>query len=274
MSFKNQKQTIPYDLVGVIPAAGTASRLGRLPCSKELLPIRFRNDVEKTQAQIKPISQYLLEKMQLAGVSKVYIILRKGKWDIPKYFGDGTILNMNIAYLLMGLPFGVPFTVDQAYPFVKDAMVVFGFADIIYEPEDAFQQLLAKQQKTKADIVLGLFEASQAHQEDMVDFKSDGRIKAIDVKPSGTKLNHTWMIAVWTPGFTNFMHHYLGNLKRSIEHGKMPKTGNEKPELFLGHIIQAAIDENMAVNSVCFTNGCYLDIGTPESLAKNFKKLL
>jgi glucose-1-phosphate thymidylyltransferase len=46
--------------------------------------------------------------MQLAGIDKAYFILRSGKWDIPAYFGDGEMLSMNLGYLIMNLPFGVP----------------------------------------------------------------------------------------------------------------------------------------------------------------------
>jgi glucose-1-phosphate thymidylyltransferase len=83
--------------------------------------------------------------MRLAGVTRAYIVLREGKWDIPAYLGDGTMLNMHLAYLMMRLPFGAPYTLDQAYPFVQDALVAFGFPDIIFQPDDAFVQLLARQ---------------------------------------------------------------------------------------------------------------------------------
>ena len=86
----------------------------------------------------KVVSHYLLEKMRLAGIQEVYIVLRPGKWDIPAYFGDGSALGMHLAYLILGVPFGVPFTLDQAYPFVRNATVAFGFPDMLFDPEDGF----------------------------------------------------------------------------------------------------------------------------------------
>jgi len=59
---------------------------------------------KKIPSRPKIVSHYLLEKMRRANVSKVYMILRKGKWDIPAYFGDGKMLDMHIGYLLMELP--------------------------------------------------------------------------------------------------------------------------------------------------------------------------
>ena len=71
----------------------------------------------------KVAGHYLLESMKLADISKVYIVLRKGKWDIPAYFGSGKMIDLCIASLMMDLPFGVPYTLDQAFCFIQDAIV-------------------------------------------------------------------------------------------------------------------------------------------------------
>ena len=60
-----------------------------LPCSKELFPLGFQLMEGSSQPRPKAVGHYLLEKFQLAGIAKTYIILRKGKWDIPAYFGHG-----------------------------------------------------------------------------------------------------------------------------------------------------------------------------------------
>jgi glucose-1-phosphate thymidylyltransferase len=268
MPIDGQNKNMYGDLVGVIPAAGIANRLGPLPCSKELLPVGFRKDRKGQPLQPKAVGYYLLERMQTAHVSKVYIILRKGKWDIPNYFGDGKMLDMSIAYLLMDLPFGVPFTVDQAYSFIKEATVIFGFPDIIFEPKDAFVQLLSRLFATSADVVLGIFPASDPHKMDMVGCDKEGRVREIQVKPSQTDLQYTWIIAVWTPVFTKFMHECVKNELvldlRSNGEGNIKK----KQELFIGDIIQKALDHNLCVQCVCFSTGTYLDIGTPVDLLK------
>ena len=79
----------------------------------------------------KVVCHYLLEKMRLAGITKAYIVLKEGKWDIPSYFRDGSLVDMQLAYLLLGLPFGTPYTIDQAYSFVRHSTVAFGFPDIV-----------------------------------------------------------------------------------------------------------------------------------------------
>lgn len=196
-------------VVGLVPAGGKASRLSPLPFSKELYPVGFRSVDESGAMRPKVVCHYLLERMSFAAITKAYMIIRKGKWDLPGYLMDGKMLNMHLAYLMMDLPFGVPYTLDQAYPFVRDDVVAFGFPDIIFQPNDAFVRLLARQTESDADMVLGLFTADHPHKVDMVDQEADGRICGIQIKPDCTDLHYTWLIAVWTPNFTHFMHEYV-----------------------------------------------------------------
>lgn len=256
------------ELIGLLPAGGKATRVAPLPCSKEIYPVGFRQLDQGRGLRPKAACHYLLEKMRLAGVSKAYIILRKGKWDIPAYLGDGAMLDMQLAYLILNLPFGVPYTLDQAYAFVQNAMVIFGFPDIIFQPDDAFSQLLKKQAESNADIVLGLFPAHQSHKMDMVDLGTDGRVRKVDIKPVQTRLRYTWIIAVWTPKFTSFMHDYIFAGKKGNIKGKPLFGFKERDEIFMGDVIQAAIQNDLRIDKVFFEDGEYLDIGTPEDLVK------
>lgn len=256
------------EVVGLLPAGGQAIRINPLPCSKELYPIGFRRSGEDDGFRPKAVCLYLLEKMRLAGITKTYIVLRKGKWDIPAYLGDGKILNMHFAYLMMRLPFGSPYTIDQAYPFTKDALVAFGFPDIIFQTEDVFTQLLKRQTETNADIVLGVFHVDEPQKWDTVDICGDGRIRQILIKPTKTNLCYTWVIAVWTPIFTYFMHKYLSSLQEQKEENNTRNNISEHRELFIGDVIQAAINNNLKVEGVIFPDSSCFDIGTPDDLVK------
>lgn len=256
------------ELIGLLPAGGQATRIAPLPCSKELYPVGFHQVGAERDLRPKAVCHYLLEKMRRADVNKAYIILREGKWDIPAYLGDGTMLGVHLAYLMMGVPFGAPYTLDQAYPFVREAVVVFGFPDIIFQPDDAFGQLLAHQVATEAEVVLGLFPADQPQKMDMVDLDKDGQIRQIVIKPRQTDLRYTWIIAVWTPVFTRFMHEYLAAQMAGWPDASGGNNSPKQRELFVGDVIQAAIDDGLPVETVCFPEGDYLDIGTPEDLIK------
>ena len=111
--------------IGIVPAAGVAKRLGSPGFSKELLPVGLNKNKERTD--LKAVATYLFEKFRRAGVNNVCTILRKGKWDIIEHFGDGSQYGLRIAYLTMNHPYGVPYTVDQAYPFIQSSRIYFGF---------------------------------------------------------------------------------------------------------------------------------------------------
>ena len=261
-------------IIGLVPAAGQATRLSPLPFSKELYPIGFMHFKKDNDLRPKPVCMHLLERMKIAGVKDIFIVLRKGKWDIPDYLGDGSALGMNFAYLMMNLPFGVPYTLSQAFPFSKDAIVAFGFPDIIFQPDDAFLHLLAKQSETNAEVVLGIFPTDAPQKWDMIDFDIGGRVVGIIFKPQHTHLQYAWAIAVWTPAFTRFMHSYLLAQQMLNEEETTGNNSSDSRELSMGDVILSAIENNVHVDSVTFKKGSCLDIGTPDDMMKALQSQL
>ncbi len=260
--------SIPLNIVGVAPAAGRAKRLSPLPCSKELYPIGFQNSKERG-LRAKPVGQYLLERFKRAGIDKAFLVLRDGKWDIPAYFKDGHSLEMNLSYLMMRIPDGVPFSVDQAYSFVNNSIVALGFLDIIFEPVDAFYHLICKKQKTGADIVLGLATVEDPQNWDTVDVAEDGTVRQIHVKRDLSHHSQAWFIAVWAPTFTQFMHQYL-IFCRSCRQDAQAEISHHtsKIELSMGDIIQKGIENGLSTNAVFFPKGVCFDIGIPKNLVR------
>jgi glucose-1-phosphate thymidylyltransferase len=269
-------KNLSSELIGIVPSAGHATRIQPLPCSKELLPIGFQAIAHPVGGQTqrpKVVSHYLLENMSGAGARKAFIILHRGKWDIPAYYGPGSLIDLNLAYVVTDCPYGAPFSVKQAFPFVTDATVLFGFPDIFFEQSDAFSRLLERLDTKKADIVLGLFPASNPSKMDMVDFDDQGKIKAIEIKPSRTHLTYTWILAVWSPVFTEFMSSFLEQvelaLQKEIQDGRLPANR----EYYVGNVIQAALGTGLKIEHVIFESGLYLDIGTPDDLSTAIKRL-
>ncbi|MBD2088445.1 dTDP-glucose pyrophosphorylase [Microcoleus sp. FACHB-1515] len=245
------------EIIALLPAGGQATRLAPLPLSKELYPIGF------SEGRPKVVAHYLLEKMQRSGVHKAFFILKPGKWDIPAYFGDGAVVNLPIGYLTVHVSHGVPYTIDQAYPFVQNAIVVLGFPDILFQPEDAYAKILDRLVTTQADVVLGLFPTEQFNKAGMVEFDCSGQVLKIIEKPQQTDLKYMWAIAAWSSRFTEFLHEYLRETERQSSSRELP----------IGDVIQAAIDRGFVVQSEVFPEGSYLDIGTPEDLKRAIQML-
>ncbi|HTE34586.1 MAG TPA: hypothetical protein VK666_29610 [Chryseolinea sp.] len=258
------------EVIGLIPAGGHATRLAPLPCSKELFPIGWQVD-DAGNKKPKVVSHYLLDKYKAAGVSKIYFILRKGKWDIPQYYGDGAMTGMDLAYLIMNLPHGHPFTIDQAFPFIKDNMVAFGYPDILFEPHDAFSRLLAKQVATNASVVLGIFPITPDQRwVDLLSFHEDQKIKSIaraDSNPLDQRLG--WAIALWSPEFSLFMHQFLND---AVKANTFTAAGGK--EYTMNHLFQAVLDKGLSIESVVFESGFVLDVGTPDDMIAAQRKAL
>ena len=249
------------EVVGLIPAGGHATRIAPLPCSKELFPIGWYKD-KSGKLKPKVASHFLLDTYKTAGIKKAYFILRKGKWDIPQYYGDGASVNMDLAYLIMNVPHGHPFTIDQAFPFTRQNLVAFGYPDILFEPEDAFSQLINRQAETKASVVLGIFPIRDDQRWDILEFSIDGKLKTISLSdPTGVKQRLGWSIAIWTPEFSLFMHEFLlGALRQNR------LVAPDGKEYVMNHVFQAALDEGLSMDWIVFDSGFVRDVGTPDEL--------
>ncbi len=249
-------------VVGLVPAAGQAKRIAPLPGSKELLPVGFHRTVVNGQVRVHPkvVSHYLLEAMARAGARKVYVVIGKEKTDLMRYYGDGADLGISLAYLVIGHMGGMPYTLNQARPWLSDETVIFGMPDTIFSPSDAFSQLLDRHAESRADLTLGLFPTDKHRRFGMVAVDEQDRVVRVVDKPAQTDLKFMWGIACWSPRFTQFMGDYLPN----------PPSGGR--EIVLGDIFQAAVDAQFNVRAVRFVDGDYIDIGTPEDLSSAIQR--
>ena len=257
------------EVVGLIPAAGMAKRLQPFPCSKEVYPVGFALDEKTGVPRPKVAAQYLLEKFRAAGITKAYLVIKDGKWDIPNYFRDGSFLGMSLAYIVIPGSLGPPDTLDRAYPFIEAKRVAFGFPDILFGPGDAYARLIAQQERTGADVVLGLHEIEDPRVWDMVECCEDGRVRDLVMKPASTTLTHGWCCAVWAPRFSEFLHRFLRADETRYNLDRLASKANDPGgDLAVGVVLQAALKAGLSIQSVKFPGERYLDIGTPENLVK------
>ena len=257
---RKTKSQLPQ-VVGIVPMAGKATRLSGLPCSKEIFPLDFTATPGVAGMQPRAVCEHVLGAMQHAGISEVYLVIRDGKWDIPSYLGDGSRRGLHLAYLMMGLPWGSPYSIDQAYPFVRERRVALGFPDMCFNNPQIFRRTLDHHEASGADVVLGVFPADRPHKVDIVKIGDNHRVERILIKPAETTLSQTWGIAVWSPPFTEFLHSFLG----SHQHG-----AEMAPELFVGDVFRAAIEAGLNVQGIKVSTQPYVDIGTAEDLARVF----
>lgn len=240
------------ETVGLIPAAGRATRLGRLPCSKEVLP------VPDGRGGLRPLCADLLEGYAAAGVRRVYVVIRRGKWDIPDVLGDGSQWGLELAYLVTPPTAGSLETVDRAFPYLRNRRVALGFPDILFEPRTALAPLLAR--ADAADLVLGLFPTDEPQRCDLVDYGPDGRVRALEIKPRSSRLRETWMFAVWNPTFTELLHRYA-----------RASPAPPDRDRHVGEAVQAALRGGLRVLGVPVPGGRARDLGTVAALVEHLR---
>ena len=243
--------------IGLIPAAGYATRLKNLACSKEIYPLQIHQ--KKRVIKDYPVGKCLIDAFAKAGIKDIHLIIREGKEDICEKLGNGDVYGVNLNYSYTKIPYGPAYTVDQAYSLYRDKHIALGFPDTVFKPHTAYTKLIEKQQITNADVVLGLFRAVNPKKTDMIQFDEKEKIQSIDIKPKKTNLLWAWALSVWNPAFSQFMHQCLDKMLSDFQNGTLK-------ECHVGTIFQLALPAGFVFEYVLFENGEWIDIGTPEDL--------
>ncbi len=162
-------------MIGVIPAAGYATRLGALGCSKEVLCVGG-----------VPLIELLVQRMEVASCSEIRIVTRPEKHDVRKYaekrglavvLGYPRHLGASIAAGLADIP--------------EDELVATGFPDSIWEPLDGFIQLREALDE-ELEVVLGLFDFDDPGRADVVLVDEHARVRNIFVKAEDPPTTVIW----------------------------------------------------------------------------------
>lgn len=252
------------DPIGLIPAAGLATRLAPLPLSKELFPIGFFAEGERRSLP-RPVCTYLLEQMRQAGVARAVMVVRAGKWDVPAYLGDGGAFGVPLAFVVTPGTSGVAESIDLAYPFVRDARIAFGFGDVLLTPDDVLARLRRRQDASGADVVVAAYRARDPRLVGMIEIDAGGRVRAVVEKPAATTLTHMWIAALWRPSFTEFLHANRAALAAAKAATGRAAAGSAG-ELNACEALEAALAAGLSIEAEVIEDGTYRDIGTPAEL--------
>jgi len=250
------------EVIGIVPAAGKGKRLAPYPLPKEMLPVGYQIIEVNGQSQKRPkvVSQYLIEALAIAGVSRIFIVIGPGKFDIVEYYRNGEDYGIPIAYIFQPEAKGMPYALDLVTPWLKGCeTVLMGMPDTIFEPRDAFQRLLSAHQAWEADLTLGLFKTNFPQKFGMIGLDQEYNVIEHIDKPQTTHLKWLWGIACWGPRFMVLMHEVL----KALSSTSAERKGRE---VIFGDIIDAALNAGLRVKGLPFEEGRYIDIGTYEDL--------
>jgi glucose-1-phosphate thymidylyltransferase len=213
-------------IVGLIPAAGYATRLQPLPCSKEILPIDGR-----------PVMDYVIDRMRIAGCTEVRVVTRAEKTDVIAHADE---IGATVVLAQPTTP-SESFVAGMAGLAPEDVVLI-GWPDTLWEPEDGYVPLVQAVEEGR-EIALGLFQTPDLERSDVLSFDGSGRITGIHIKP--TEPPSTW---IW--GCAAARMRALTGLERE-----------EWPGSFFNSLCQNGMD----LYAVRLSD-VWLDIGTKEAL--------
>jgi glucose-1-phosphate thymidylyltransferase len=169
---------------GIVPAAGQGTRIQPLAFSKELLPVGSRHDADCERP--RAVSEYLLERLVLAGADKICFVISPGKADILHYYGSG-VFSARVFYSVQQEPAGLCDAIFQALPLIADdEPVLVGLPDTIWFPADALASL------PRSILSFLLFPVERPELFDAVILGTDDNVIEIQVKHPQPTSNWIW----------------------------------------------------------------------------------
>ena len=144
----------------------------------------------------RPLMDHLLERMLLAGPDELRVVTRPDKADVTAHARAAG------AHVVHGRPADVTASLQLGLAgLADDDEVLLGFPDTVFEPVDAFVQVLAAL-RTGADAALGLFRvpAADLSRSDVVVLGEHGRVERIEVKPAAPPGDVIWGLAATRAG--------------------------------------------------------------------------
>jgi glucose-1-phosphate thymidylyltransferase len=224
---------------GIVPAAGRGTRIQPLAFSKELLPVGSRLDANEERP--RAVSEYLIERMLMAGATRICFVVSPGKADIMQYFG-GRLGETAICYAVQQDPNGLCDALFTALPFIApEDEVLIGLPDTIWFPIDGFQQLPAKK------FSFLLFHVKRPQLFDAVCTDSQDLVTEIQVKVPSPRSNWVWG-AFRMPGRTLAALHDLW-------------CERDRSDEYMGTLVNEYIARGGVANGVR-RGEVYVDVGT------------
>ncbi len=171
-------------MLGLIPAAGSGTRLQPLAFSKELLPVGTRLDrgIERPRA----VSEYLIERLIAGGATRLCFTIASHKSDIVSYYG-GSIEGVPVCYVVQPTPSGLCDALFRALPFVTEhESLAVGLPDTIWFPAQALRNL------PDAGLSFLCFPVDQPELFDAVIAGPTGEVQRIEVKQQSPGSSWVW----------------------------------------------------------------------------------
>lgn len=210
-----------------------------LAFSKELLPVGSQQ--EDGTERPRAVSEYLVERMILAGADRICFVISPGKSDILEYYGS-RVYSADVCYAVQQRPAGLCDAIFRALPMVhRDELVCVGLPDTVWFPENGLCAL--------PDDVLSflMFPVDHPERFDAVVTDEHGRVLEIQVKKENANSYWIWG-AFKMPGSVLHELHALWRAR-------------DRQDEYMGTLVNAWVAQGGEARGLRAGTG-YVDVGT------------
>ena len=233
---------------GILLHAGHGTRLRPLTHTgpKQLLPIAN-----------KPMSEYCIESMKIAGVKELVIIIGGiGSQKVKEYYGNGDKFGIKITYVLQDFPRGIAHAISLCEDFIGNEKFLVFLGDNIIQK--SINEIAKEFEKSDAKATILLCEVDNPSRFGIADIKN-GEIKKIIEKPQIPPTN----LAVTGIYFlTPIIFDIIKRLKPSWRN-----------ELEITDALDMMLNEKHSITYKMITD-YWKDTGTPEDIINANKSIL
>ena len=258
------------EVVGVVPAAGTAARLGSPGASKELTPAYVRDD---RPHEALPVCYRLLDAFHEARIPTAYVVSASSKSDLRQALGEGGPETPGLHHVELRESPSPAFSVAAATRPAGEATIALGFPDVLWQGDAAFERLLARLDDG-ADVALGLFPPAPDYP--TVAVAVDARSRVLGFRPrEQNREDPAWMLAVWRPVFSRVLEREVdARYGSGAGAARIPDgAGESLAELGLTEVLTVAIEVGLTVVGERVSERPFFDIGEPHRLAEALRRV-
>jgi dTDP-glucose pyrophosphorylase len=172
-------------VLGIVPAAGAASRLQPLAFSKEMLPVGSAVD-EHGVERPKAVSEFLVERMVDAGADRICFVISPEKTDIIPYYARHRMAG-RLCYVVQEQPRGLCDALFRGLHVMReDEDVLIGLPDTVWFPIHGYSTL------PSSELAFLLFPVDEPNRFDAVLTDARGSVMEIQVKAETPGTQWVW----------------------------------------------------------------------------------
>ena len=217
-----------------------------------LLPITATRPKHLIKVGGKPILQFCLEAIKMAGIDEVIIVTHYMGEAIRNYFDTGEKLGLKLSYIEQKAILGTGNATSVAEPYVESDFVLI-YGDLLFGQE-AVKDVLAQFKKGKTSAVMGVVSVDKPENYGIIEQDAKGKVKRIYEKPNVKKVTSN-LANAGVYAFSNDVFNKIKLTKASV-----------RGEWELTDAINILLEERKTVLAAKLSKDDWFDVGRPWDL--------